>query len=193
MTDIRTAICIASGPSLTIEDVEYCRGKGIVYVVNDCHRLAPWADILYACDFSWWDYHKGVPEFQGKKYSMDKKAHEKYGIGFVRSNIAGNFSVTPDIICLGSNSGFQAMNLAYIHGHKRIILLGYDMKLAEDGKKHWFGAHPEHLNRGSNYKRWLQKFEKAVPILNRYGIEVINCTKDSALECFKKSDLREVL
>jgi hypothetical protein len=41
-------VCVASGHSLTKEDVEYCKGKAKVYIVNDGYKLAPWADLLYA-------------------------------------------------------------------------------------------------------------------------------------------------
>jgi hypothetical protein len=53
-----TIVCIASGPSLTREDVDACRGAaGVVLAVNDTITYAPWADVLYACDRRWWQEH----------------------------------------------------------------------------------------------------------------------------------------
>ena len=40
------AVVIASGPSLTQDYVDYCRGRAWVVVVNDNSRRAPWADVL---------------------------------------------------------------------------------------------------------------------------------------------------
>ena len=54
-----TAVCIASGPSLTQADVDYVRGKARVIVVNNGYLLAPWADVLYAADARWWMLAQG--------------------------------------------------------------------------------------------------------------------------------------
>jgi hypothetical protein len=186
------AICIASGPSLTKEDVDYCHGRGRVYVVNDCYKLAPWADVLYACDDTWWIHHKGVPEFKGRKYTIDKNAAAKYGLRLVQSTWREYFTLANDTIAQGRNSGFQAMNLAALHGHKKIILLGYDMKPAANGERHWFGEHPPGLIRDSNYLAWRKHWSRAAPIIKAAGIEVVNCTRDSAIDCFPKMKLEDV-
>lgn len=183
------AICIASGPSLVPEDVDYCRGKGRVYVVNDCHKLAPWADVLYACDKAWWEYYNGVPEFKGEKWTLNFEAAKMYGLKHI--GLCGDdWSDNPEAIATGRNSGFQALNLAVNQGASRVILLGYDMGFKD--KRHWFGDHPNHgnLNRDSNYKEWIKCFNRAAP---RIPVEVINCSRESALTCFPRSDLRDVI
>ena len=76
MSSPETAICIASGPSLTQEDVDYCRGRGRIYAVNDVYRLAPWADVLFACDLAWWKRYGPVLSFSGLRLSTDKNACE---------------------------------------------------------------------------------------------------------------------
>jgi hypothetical protein len=69
-----TVVCIGGGPSLTRDDVDYCRGKAFVIAINDAYKLAPWADALYACDGLWWRWHKGVPSFDGPKFALTKPA-----------------------------------------------------------------------------------------------------------------------
>lgn len=181
------AICIASGPSLTQEDVDYCRGKGTVYVINDSHRMAPWADVLYACDGAWWDYHWPVP-FAGEMWTLDVHAAGKYKINLIGTT-EDPWSTNPDCIAKGGNSGFQTLNLAILRGATKVILLGYDLKITR-GKTHWFGDHPNPLNRGSDYTRWLKYWRRAAPMIKA---EVINCSPDSALDCFPKRELRHVL
>jgi len=39
-----------AGPSLTQAQVEQTRGACQTIAVNLAYRLAPWADLLYACD-----------------------------------------------------------------------------------------------------------------------------------------------
>ena len=62
----QTVVCIASGPSLTQDQVDQVKGLNTI-AINDAYKLAPWANILYACDYQWWDWHKGVPDFKGYK------------------------------------------------------------------------------------------------------------------------------
>lgn len=185
---MHTAICIASGPSLTKDDVDYCRGKGRVYVVNDCYKLAPWADVLYACDHDWWHTHKGVPDFNGDKWTVNRNASYNFLLNCVQMDTQAIFSKQKGVIATGFNSGFQALNLAYLQGAKKIILLGYDYKWTD--KSHWFGDHPKGLQRTPDFKKWLDHYEKAAPLID---IPVINCSPDSDLNCFKKLPLRKAL
>ena len=189
------AVVIASGPSLTPEDVEYCRGMAKVYVVNDCHRLAPWADALYACDAEWWDFHAGAAEFPGEKYTINQEAAAKWKLNLIRHNWFEAFLAENNTIALGAhgkNSGFQAMCLAAMHGHEKIILLGFDMGHT-GGKSHWFGDHPSPLIKNPDFKRWIRSFNAAAPIMRGQGFEVINASRASALDCFKKMDLESAL
>jgi len=189
---MKTAICIASGPSLTQEDVDLCKGKAKVYVVNDTYRLAPWADVLYACDYKWWYHYDGAKDFAGEKWTIDEEAARHFNLNKIGSTHDKSFSLEDNKIALGSNSGFQAMNLAAIQGATRIILLGYDMKMGPNNKRHWFGEHPDFLLMNSNYSRWVEKFHCAENLIKRCGIEVINCTLDSAIECFEKKPIESI-
>lgn len=190
-----TVVCVATGPSLTPEDVEYCRGKARVIVINNAHELAPWADCLYACDAKWWHWHHGVKAFTNPKWSMDHSAWNGYRVLYPDVRLLRNagpdgLEHQPTGLKSGRNSGYQAINLAYHYGAKRIVLLGYDMQMS-GGKSHYFGEHPN--NQRSPYDRFRRAFETIKKPLMKRGIEVINCTRRSALNTFPKADLREVL
>jgi hypothetical protein len=184
-------ICIASGSSLTKEDVDYVRGKGKVYVVNDNYKLAPWADVLYAADDPWWDFHKGAPEFEGEKWTVSEISAQKWNLNLMSHDKHACFSNQKEAIALGGNSGFQCLNLAICHGAMEVVLLGYDM--GHDGQKHWFGNHPKEIDRTSNYPKWIANFNKAAPYIRGMGVKVWNCSPSSRLECFAKANLREIL
>jgi hypothetical protein len=185
-----TAICIASGPSLTPADVEYCRGKGRVYVVKEGHLLAPWADVLYAADDDWWDKFKGVPEFAGERWTVSEDAAKKYKLHFIGGKSSIPWSDSPGVIATGGNSGFQIMNMAVLDGAERVILLGYDMGYAPGTDKHWWDkAHPR-KSRSSNYEGWLKSMNKAAPLIN---VPVLNASVHSAITCFPRVNLRDVL
>lgn len=187
------AICIATGPSLTQQQVDLVKDAGKVYVVNDAYKIAPWANVLYAADYEWWEYHQGCPEFAGRKVSCSAGASGIFPkIEYIfRSKRA--FSFEPGMIALGGNSGYQALNLAITEGARTVILLGYDMQLSSAGLRHFFGEHPAGIARESNYAKWIENFNLIAPEIAAAGIRVINCSPGSALNCFEKANLQDII
>lgn len=186
-----TIVCLGGGPSLTAEDVAFCRGKARVVAINDAYRLAPWADVLYACDAAWWAFHQGAPEFRGRKFSIESRA-ASFGVTVLGN--AGEHGLSLDPTCLknGRNGGYQAINLAVLLGAKRILLLGYDMAI-RGGRRHWFGEHPPAIRKDSPYSLFLDRFQSLVSPLKALGVDVINCTPGSALKCFPTAALDAAL
>lgn len=176
-----TYIVCASGQSLTRADVNYCQGKGTVIVTNNTYQLAPWADVLWACDKKWWKAYPEAMKFKGRKISVQNseveqiKTLDKAGLGLKQ-------------VHTGGNSGYQAINWAFIQGAKRIILLGFDMH-----GTHWHGKHVRGLNNCHPFGQWIKAFNRMAKDFEKTDCEVINCTPDSALECFKKQELRQTI
>jgi hypothetical protein len=188
-----TIVCMASGPSLTQEDADYCRGKADgVIVVNTTYQRAPWADALVAADVRWWQWHKGAKDFKGLKYATSKHVNWA-GVQILRNTGANGIELDPTGLRHGINSGYRAINLAVHFGAARIILLGYDMKRGDGPKRleHWHGDHP--VPSRSQYPSFIKHFRTLVAPLRDLGIEVLNCTPGSALDCFPMADLRDVL
>ena len=182
------AVLIATGSSVTPEQVEYVKGKARIYVINSSYKLAPWADVLYACDEEWWDYYK--PEFSGEKWTLNESAAQKYGLNLIKYDPSLVFSTDDGLIATGHNSGFQALNLAYLQGARKIILIGFDYRSSSN---HWFGQYPGAMNNSPNMKQWIHHMEKAAPIIAKLGVEVINCSPNSALDCFAKMRLKDAI
>lgn len=186
-----TVLCVASGPSLTQEDVEYCRGRvDMAIAVNTSYQAVPWAYALYAADAHWWDWNKGARGFDGMRYSLSTEA-AKWGVSILRNAGKDGLELSPDGLKTGCNSGYQAINLAVHYGSKRIILLGYDMQLGDGQKAHWHADHPH--GRPSPFSVFREKFATLVRPLAELGVEVINCTPRTALTCFPRRPLREAL
>jgi len=184
----QAVVCVASGPSLTIKSVDYCQGKARVIAINDNYLLAPWADMLYACDHQWWLWHNGAPEFPGIKVTQSIDAAVEFGLRWIPSKKGRGLSENPEHIHQGRNSGYQAINIAHLMGASRILLLGYDMHTVEGRQPRWFGHHPN--QQVPDYTDYIQHFDT---IAEQAAVEVINCTPGSALECFEKRELRDVL
>jgi len=197
-----SCIVAAPGPGLTPDVATKVRKSGLpTIVVQDAWRLLPAAEVLYGCDGAWWQLYKGVPEFRGEKWSthslneslVDDKSTEAraYGLKLVRGESAPGFSLDPRTIHYGDNSGFQALNLAILFGCTKIVLVGFDMRRI-DGRAHFFGEHPQSLNRGTDYGRFVRFFERAAGTLPA-RISILNATPQSALTCFPIMSLEEAI
>ncbi len=198
-----TVVCIASGPSLTTEDVNYCHGRADgVIVVNDNYKLAPWADALIASDHRWWLWHRGVPSFHGLRYATScgvralAVKHKWRDIHILKNTGRDGLELEPNGLRNGLSSGYRAVNLAVHFGAQRIVLLGYDMKRGEaarerDKKEHWFGEHPVHSR--SPYDAFRKCFNTIVEPLKALDVAVVNCSRETALECFDRMPVQEAL
>ena len=99
-------------------------------------------------------------------------------------------SCRPNGLCTGMNGGYQAINLAYLLGCTRIVLLGYELA---DGsaQTHWFGDHPIKTNPGL-FPHMRRHFEQLAPVLRKKGVAVWNASANTALKCFPRMSLDEV-
>lgn len=172
-----TFAVLATGPSLTADQVEAVRGRCGVVAVSDAYRMAPWANALVSQDLSWWRHHKDAVGFAGRKFS-----------GAVREPIAGVEMVEVNgCITTGTNSGLLACHVAVSKlGATRLLLLGLDLH-----GTHFFGKHPEPLKntRPERFEVMRRQFAQ----WSHKGVEIINCTPGSSLTCFPMGDLHACL
>lgn len=192
----RTIACVGGGPSLTKSDVELLRDVCSVIAVNDAYRLAPWADALYASDLQWWKWHDdALMKFAGRKYAITSSVAraEDFPPDVQVLRNTGPFGLELDRRCLrdGRNSGYAAINLAVHFGATRILLLGYDMMRGDDDRGHWFGEHPV-VDR-SPYEQFRESFDTMTVSLAALGIEVLNCSRRTALTTFPVVALEDAL
>lgn len=183
-----TVACLGGGPSLTQADVDYVRDRAHVIAVNDSYRLAPWADVLYACDSKWWfwNWAKGAKDFAGLKFALDPGARRYPGVQVLRNTGDKGLELDPTGLRAGRNSGYQAINLAVHFGARRVILLGYDMRGG-----HWHSGHPD--GSAPPFSICLARFETLAGPLMKAGVEVVNCSPRTALKTFPCVALREAL
>ena len=170
-----TVVCAGSGPSLAAADLDAARAAGCrVIAVNDAYRLAPWADVLYACDSKWWAWHKGAVGFAGRKFALAPQTRRWPDVAVLAHTGRRGLDGDRGGLRSGYNSGYQAINLAVHLGAARILLLGYDMQ-----GDHFFGAHPDQSR--PPFAVCLREFPSLAAPLAALGIDVVNCTPGSAL------------
>lgn len=134
-------------------------------------------------DAKWWDaYIKEARESVTSEFVSTSSQVTKHGIkkmierGFVFENFG--------------NSGAGAVSLAVYMGAKRVILVGYDCQKSND-KVHFFGNHPAGLGNAGSMPKWPAQFDKLAK--HCQGVQVINCSRETALTCFPREDLNAVL
>lgn len=196
-----SVVVAGSGPSLTPDVADACAGLPVI-AVNDAYKLFPDAMALYACDADWWRVHDGCPEFRGEKWSSHTveengrhnnklETARRYDLRLIEGRDRDGFSFEPNVIHYGSNSGFQAINLALQFGARRVVLVGFDMRLV-DGVRHFFGDHPALLRNGGSYANFIRAFRAAAATLPD-NIEIVNATPGSGLKCFPMMELKDAI
>lgn len=190
-----TILIMAPGPSLSKEQVSIAMERNpFTIVIGDAWRMNPFAEILYHCDARWWNHYKGVPDFLGcQRVSMQSTNHNDVVKQIVRAQIRHGLELVKPQIVAGANSGYQAINLAVHYQPKKIVLLGYDMKKAEDGRYNIIGDHPKEIRGRSKFSTFIEYITELKEPLRKLGITVYNSTPDSALKCFGYRDLRDAL
>lgn len=190
-------VIIASGPSLTRADVARVEGADVdIMGINLAYTICKRLDYLYACDATFWvKHHLAVKDLPCKKYRLEKTLSRiNYpGVEWLENDGTIGLSHEYPKIRTGQNSGYQALNLAYLLGYKKVILLGYDMQYGAKGKIHWHEDHDTKNPPESLLEKWVKNFEALAPLLEYAGVEVLNATKRTALTCFKRVKLTDVL
>jgi hypothetical protein len=155
---------------------------------------APFADVLYACDWRWWHEYIGAvrARFGGELWTCSDQARDQFGCYWIRGAHGDGLHTDPDTILHGMNSGHQAVNLAVVFGARRILLLGYDLQRT-GGKSHWHGDHPKTLGNARCLAQWIKGFKQQALHARLRGIEIVNCSRATALECFPRGVITECL
>lgn len=175
-----TVFILASGPSACKEDAQRAKEKGRVITVNCAIRLCE-SDAHYAGDHKWWDFYRDDwKDFRGLRFSINTDAVVEFDC--IHVPVEGKRGLGKRGVATCGNSGYQATNLAYLLGARKICLIGFDMK---PGKAHHF--HGDH--RGGTltnpttglYRDWIKGFSELHEALAGEGVELVNCSRNTAL------------
>ena len=186
---MKTAVILASGPSLNDDDIGVIHRARIerkvdtVIAVSDVGLLkATWADALASHDSRWWTAHeRETLDFKGRKFSSR---------GYQRTE---QYSLRGAGLNTSVNSGAFAMYVARdVFEVERIILLGFDLHRRNGA--HFFGEHIANANGATLTNTNERKFGIHIKQFNAFtGCEVINCTMGSDLKKFPIIPLRDIL
>lgn len=186
-----TVAVLASGPSMSQAVADSVRHLPRI-AINLTARLAPDAQIAYGSDAPFWAAHPELLNHAGEKVCVEQRMgmypNVPQGVKVLRNLGLEGLSKGGGIY-VGDNSGYAAINLAAAAGAKRILLLGMDMQGG-----HWHGPHKGLGNpQAHQFQRWMRRMSRLAVWLKEAGIEVINCSPVSALECFTRRPVSECL
>lgn len=191
--DGETVFLLAGGPSLIGFDVERLRGRRVV-AINSSAALCPWADVLYFQDHSWFLAHRREVEAWAG-ICVTASRHTKVEIPDKVRRISlinrPGFSKRERDLRFGRSSGHTAIVLAIAMGARRIVLLGYDMRLV-DGRSHFHDDHREESLKlyRDDFLIYFKGWDRDAMAL---GVDVVNCTPGSALTEFRTAELDDIL
>ena len=188
-----TAVCLASGPSLTEEDVALVqawrnepgwKGKRYVIVCNSTFLSVPWADVLVAHDPAWWDtYHKAF-----------RATFKGVGVTWTpMPALEGVDRLDRRDVDPKRNTGVGAIGFAVFAGCTKVILLGYDGGPNAQGQAHHHPDHPAPLTNCRSYRAWPSRFLAVAQYASLKRARVYNCSRETRLDCFPRARLEETL
>jgi hypothetical protein len=163
-----------------------------VIVVNDNYRRVPSADVLFAMDTPWIKLHsEDIAKLTMLKWSADVRASH-YGFTFIPSQPGRKLLGQP--VCRGSSSGFMAAQVAIeLCGARHVILVGMDCKRDKNGRAHYFGDHPKPLSNPQPFQIWADEWDSIVDPCAARGVDIVNCSLDTAIRTMRRSTLQEEL
>lgn len=191
-------------PSVYSPYLEPLHDKHVIGV-NAAYKLGDWIDMIVFGDKKWYlENQKELARFPNLKVSCHGHIHTKKcqaeGIKYVAkdTSVVWGLSSRPGYIGWNGHSGALAINMAINAGARRVILLGYDMKLNESNKQHWHALYrsaerTDFDPRRLPFERHMNSFPQIAIDAKRMGVEIINANPDSAIEEFKKIDIHELL
>lgn len=192
---------VGGGPSLRGFDFSRLDDK-VTVGLNSAYTKLPNATALYWADETWaatnydsLQRHQCKLRFSARFHLPENMLQRKgtAGCTYLRRSGDIGFDTNPDNV-MGTHSGAHAINLVANLRPKRIILLGYDMRETPQ-HTHWHDFYPVHNPVGKHMYRdgFIPCIVAMKKPLEDLGIEVVNCSMESALLCFEKDTIDNYL
>ena len=192
----RPCFIVGGGPSLVGFNFRRLKGHRMI-AINRAFEFVPDADILFSIDSYYFRESVKRTEtdprrFAGFKVWLDMHGYPFCDIYLVQSNGENGLSTSiASGLYHGSNSGYAAINLAVCLRADPIYLLGFDMNFS--GPRSHFHSGYALRTKLEKVKRYIGNFNGLAVQLQERGIKVVNLSPKSALGCFEKKSIDEVL
>jgi len=203
MWEGQTVVIIGGGWSLMDFDWKKLRPYRCIGC-NDAYQLGPRVvDLCFFGDGHWFRIHNrdwidetgtpGLRKFHGIVATNTEKAVRGSWVKRLVRRPRG-LRREPWMCAWNGNTGAAAVNVALHTGAKKIVLVGFDMKLSPEGIANY---HPNLKDKPNEevYPRFIAGFENLKMSLREMyqGVVVVNATPGSAMSTFPVMSLDEAL
>ena len=171
--------------------------------INVSFLIGNWMDMVFFGDSGFFlGQQNNLANFPGIKVTCHPHAGKKDWVKYLARDNSHprGISSNPRMVSWNSNSGSAAISLAAHTGAKRIILLGFDMKLDDESKQHWHDAYhrlasltENTRNKALPFNHHLKGFPEIAKDAKKMGIEILNASPDSAIDVFEKVNVKDLL
>jgi hypothetical protein len=192
----------AALPSVYSPYMSFLHDKHVIGV-NVAFLIGDWIDMVFFGDNSFFlAYKNKLAEFPGIKISCHPHIEKYNWVKYLPkdNNHPNGISSNPKKVSWNNNSGSAAINIAVNAGAKRVILLGFDMKLNTNAQQHWHDLYHRlnAVNRkgkpvGVPFGRHLMGFPEIAKDTAKMGVEILNASPDSAICQFRKVTIKELI
>jgi len=197
---VQSVIKGTSPPSVYSPFMTFLHDKHVIGI-NVAYLIGDWMDAIFFGDIGFFLKHqRGLAAFPGLKISCHPQTDKYDWVKYTprdKTHPKG-ISDNPKMVSWNNNSGSAAVSIAANAGAERIILLGFDMKM-DNTQQHWHDLYGRNAPRNPKkprhmpFDRHLRGFSDMAKDAKRRGIEIINASPDSAITCFPKYSIKELL
>jgi len=188
--------------------------KKHVIAINAAFLIGDWMDMVFFGDHKFLTWYKDqLAAWPGLKITCSAGCEKYAWIKFLQRDggHSKGISPNPNMVAWNANSGCSAISVAANAGAKRIILVGFDMKVNGSGAHHWHTLYkgqptnpppppphrplrmPQRPKPGFPFQRHLAGFPQITLDARARGIEIINACPDSAITQFSKCNVKDLL
>lgn len=204
---------IATGPSLTMEDIESLKDEKTISMNSICklYDETDWRPTYFAVQDNYVfknlqdiiRLHKEVPVFISDNIWKRFKREGNW-IEFPTDTLYHSYDMklgkyyakfsddAYDIVYDGYSIAYSCIELAVYMGFKEIYLLGADCTYLGE-KEHFVDSGVEDRSRKYATPKLIVGYEKVKEYADSHGIKVYNATRGGVLEVFPRIELKDVL
>lgn len=188
----RVVAIVGGGPSLASVSPDALAGVRFIAANSASERFRASAapdDILYFTDNSWSErWPEMIDLWRGRVITTNRNAATRLGIPHIDPvDLTVRTGVLPDHA--QASSAHIAACIAANAGARRLLLVGMDCR-AVGGETHGIEGYPKCLE--SLFEdRFLPAWRRLALSFERRGVDVVNCTPGSAIECFRLGSLAD--
>ena len=187
-------VIVGGGPSHADCELDLLRGRRLIAINSSCRRMRGIAtadDILYFTDNSWAENRPElIAGWPGPVICANRNAKMRLGDAVRYIDVmalTARIGAAPDYV--QASSGHIAACLAAVMGAFRLFLLGFEAR-AIQGRTHGHNDYQQH-DLAAFDERFLPGWRGLSTAFKRMGVDVVNVTPQSMIDCFPFGHIEE--